>query len=95
VIDVYFEQRGLGKSDREILIAMTEEIKRLGPYNVSNHCATTAGYAKMNVFDVSKNSISGVGAFANSFEQAKNDGLIDDPRSIEEEKCFHFEITIK
>lgn len=60
VIDVYAAKKKAGKKREEIIIAMRDKIRDLGPTKVSRHASDPK---KLNVFDVAPSSISNKPSF--------------------------------
>ena len=57
-----------------------------GPHKVSHHCAD---FEKINVLDVSKNSLSNVAAFKNAVKEAGFSPVLD------ENGCIHIELKFQ
>lgn len=77
VIAVYEELSAKNKGKREIVYAMEQKIKFLGPENVSKHCGD-----KGNVADVSKSNLSGPQEFLRAIRPKVS-------QVLDENGCFH------
>lgn len=77
VIAVYEELSAKNKGKGEIVFAMEQKIKYLGPENVSKHCSD-----KGNVADVSKGNLSGPQEFLRAIRPKVS-------QVLDENGCFH------
>ncbi len=93
VVDAYTTAKNAGKSKKQIIQAMVDKINALWPQRVSLHVVPLAEYAKLNVFDVSQNSISKKTAFKAQLDSMKSTGTIQ--QDFEENGCYHIEVPIK
>ena len=85
VIDVYVNEKKLGKTEAETIISMENKIKDLGPSNVSKHIAD---FKVMNTFDVSYARLSNKNDFLDEIKKRKE---LD--KVLIENECYHIQIN--
>jgi RHS repeat-associated protein len=95
---VYYKLKKQGKTDGEILNAMTKEVYKQGPANVSQHCADPS---QIIVFDISLSSVprDKVDAFVAAVEDAQKKGLVRKngfqyPGNNRNENAYHIEVPL-
>lgn len=71
------------------LEAMTKEIYKQGPGNVSRHCAD---YKRLNVIDIAPSSVSNKLLFHNALMNNRNISKVLDPFTKSIDPVFHIEI---
>jgi hypothetical protein len=73
VIDVYVQQKAIGKSPSEILEAMTAKIVEVGPSNISHHLAD---FTKLVVVDIAPSSVVHQNEFVATALKYKTNGKL-------------------
>jgi len=92
VIDVFITEKKNDKNPEEIIKEMELEIMRLGPQNVSKHCAD---YTKLVVIDIAPSSVSNKFEFINIVNSYKERGLISNFITPPKDPSYHLEIPNK
>lgn len=85
VIDVYVNEKKLGKSKMDTIIAMENKIKDLGPSNVSKHIAD---FTIMNTLDISYTKLSNKNDFLSEIKKREE---LD--KVLIENECYHIQIN--
>lgn len=76
-------------SDEENLQAMTAEVYKQGPRNVSKHCMTIEEYQKLNVIDISRTQMTNPDLFVKEINSLqKNITIFNETKN----RCIHLEI---
>jgi hypothetical protein len=90
VVHVYAKLRG--KPDAVIVAAMVEEIKVLGPGNVSHHCADPS---KLNVIDLSAGGLTRAQQLSLEAAIRKERRIVRhfSPHTVPSDPAFHIEIA--
>jgi peptidoglycan hydrolase-like protein with peptidoglycan-binding domain len=89
VIDVYIEKKKKKQSRDEIIRAMENKIKELGPRNVSKHCGD---FKSLQVIDVSQYSIKNRGMFEEAVRKDRRVKKFIPPPT---DPAYHLEIPQK
>ena len=89
VISVVYAPRINTFRDEENLQAMTAEVYRQGPRNVSKHCMTAEEYKKLNVIDISRTQMTNPSQFIKEISSSYKDIKYFDEVN---NGCIHIEI---
>lgn len=93
VIDVYIQQKAMGKSPSEILEAMTAKIVEVGPSNISHHLAD---FTKLVVVDIAPSSVVYQNEFIATASKYKTNGILSEFfHPGDGDPAYHLEIPNK